>query len=760
MPRHLKFSILALMAAVIAFPAFARPATEWVLLGEKRVGLLDQGDILQVGQGEGPFLQLRIKVSGNDVAIESIRVRFLNGEEQLIRVDQIVREGQVSRDIDLLGARRGIRDIIIRYDGRQIFGGTPRVAIFGEKVVGPDTAGPAGGPGRLDVIDRQTVENISDRIEFRVGPQDGRLTKIAIRAVGGALTFRNILVTFGNGESQSIDVIERLEPGQESALFDLEGDRRLVERVSIQKRPSWRPGATRVELIAERRPAPPPAVGRPDIVDTQVVDNAAYSVTFRVGPRDGRLAKIAIRAVDGLLTYRNVLVTFGNGETQAFDLIQRLEPGQESIIMDLAGDARIVQQVTFQKRPSWRPGTTRVELLGWRRPVPPPGADGFDIIDRQIVDQRSDRVVLRVPRGEGPFTKIRFHAIDDAITFRHIQILFTNGETQDIDVFERLEPGEVSPDVIVVNGERRNIAQVIVTKRPSWRLTQSKLELLGYEPPRRPPPRPAGPPSHGFPKGWVLIGSKPLPRGAAGGTVFPVTPGRDTSTWGNLRAPPPPPAPPGTRLISADVPVGRDVGIFSRIGLRLVGTPIALKGITIIFGNGDRQRLAIDALLSDNSRTQPIELKGDRFIRSVTVDYQAPGPGRSYIEVYGDYADSWLGERGRRRDFNQGWVLLGAQRALMFSNDLDAFHVGERYGAFKALRVSVRDHQVRFYGLRIVYGNGEVEDVPFFGEFSGGQSSARLDLKGNRRHIDRIELKYRTKLNFLGEGTVEIWGLQ
>ncbi len=646
MPRHLKFSILALLAAVIAFPAFARPATEWVLLGEKRVGLLDQGDILQVGQGEGPFLQLRIKVSGNDVAIESLRVRFINGEEQLIRVDQIVREGQVSRDIDLLGTRRGIRDIIIRYDGRQIFGGTPRVAIFGEKVVGPDTAGPAGGPGRPDVIDRQTVDNISDRIEFRVGPQDGRLAKIAIRAVDGPLTFRNILVTFGNGESQNIDVIERLEPGQESALFDLEGERRFVERVSIQKRPSWRPGAT------------------------------------------------------------------------------------------------------------------RVELLGWRRPVPPPSAAGFDIIDRQIVEQRSDRVVLHVPRGEGPFTKIRFHAIDDAITFRHIQIVFTNGETQDIDLFERLEAGEVSPEVVVVNGERRNIAQVIVTKRPSWRTAQSKLELLGYEHPRRPPPRPAGPPSHGFPKGWVLIGSKPLPRGAAGGPVFPVTPGRDTSTWGNLRAPPPPPAPPGTRLISADVPIGRDLGIFRRIGLRLVGTPIALKGITIIYGNGDRQRVAIDAPLSDNTRTQPIELKGDRFIKSVTVDYQAPGPGRSYIEVYGDYADSWLGDRGRWRDFNQGWVLLGAQRALMFSNDLDAFHVGERFGAFKAIRVSVRDHQVRFYGLRIVYGNGEVEDVPFFGELSGGQSSARLDLKGNRRHIDRIELKYRTKLNFLGEGTVEIWGLR
>lgn len=764
MLRHLTVTILALMTALAAVPAFARPQTQWVQLGEQRVGLLDAGDVIAIGQGEGPFLQLKLRVSGNDVGVGAIKIRFMNGEEQLVRVDEVIRAGHESREIDLLGERRGIREVLIRYNGRQIFGGTPRVAVLGEKVIGP--SGPPPGAGRLDTIDRQTVDNASDTIEFRVGPQDGRLSKIAIRAVDGPVTFRNIMVKFGNGETQSIDVIERLEPGQESRLFDLEGDRRIVERVSVQKRPSWRAGATRVELIAERRPAPPPppvAGGRPEVIDTQTVDNTLDTIAFRVGPRDGRLAKIAIRAVDGPLTFRNVQVTFGNGEQQNFDAIQRIEAGQESTIMDLAGDARIVTQVTVQKRPSWRAGSTRVELLGTRRPAPPPplaGAPGFDIIDRQVVDQRSDRVLFRVPRGEGPFTKIRFHAVDDAITFRHIQLVFANGEVQDIDVFERLEPGEVSPDILVTNGERRNIDQVIVTKRPSWRTGVSKLELLGFEPPRRPPPRTAGPPSHGYPKGWVLIGSQPLPRGAAGGAVVPVTPGRDTSTWGNLRAPPPPPAPPGQRLISVQVPIGRELGVFSRIGLRLVGTPIALKGVTIIYGNGDRERLAIDAPMTDNSRTQPFELRGDRFIKTVTVDYQAPGGGRSYIEVYGDYADTWLGPNGRRREFNKGWVMLGAQRALMFSNDVDAFSVGERFGRFKNIRVNVRDHEVRFYGLRIIYGNGEVEDVPFYGELSGGQSSPVLNLKGTTRFIDRIELKYRTKLNFLGEGVVEIWGQQ
>jgi hypothetical protein len=49
--------------------------------------------------------------------------------------------------------------------------------------------------------------------------------------------------------------------------------------------------------------------------------------------------------------------------------------------------------------------------------------------------------------------------------------------------------------------------------------------------------------------------------------------------------------------------------------------------------------------------------------------------------------------------------------------------------------------------------------VPFFGELKGGQSTQPLDLKGRGRFIDRIELRYRSKLSFKGEGVVEVWGL-
>ena len=96
----------------------------------------------------------------------------------------------------------------------------------------------------------------------------------------------------------------------------------------------------------------------------------------------------------------------------------------------------------------------------------------------------------------------------------------------------------------------------------------------------------------------------------------------------------------------------------------------------------------------------------------------------------------------------------------MISHEVDAFVIGERFGSFRAVRFSVRDHDVRFYGMRVVYGNGQVEEVPFAGQLTAGQSTPPLNLTGRQRFIDRIEVKYRTRLNFHGEGIVEVWGQQ
>ncbi|MGQ0672847.1 MAG: hypothetical protein ACT4N2_08235 [Hyphomicrobium sp.] len=646
MLRLIRLAAVIGLALIMAAPAQAR-APEWVELGDHTVKLFETDDEIKVGRDDGVFTKIRFEVYGNDIDIRDMRVRFLNGEEQVIRIDRKIRQNTVSPEFDLPGRRRGIASIFLRYNGRSIFGGKPRIKVFAE------------------------------RSDFDRAPPP---------------------------------------------------------------------------------PPPPPPVagaGRPAILDTQAVRNETDRIVFNVGRDEGRITQIRLRAVNESLLYRSMEITFANGQTQVVDGIERLEPGEQGKAVDLSGESRVIEKVVVYKRPSWRSGESKVELLGLVVPRPaPPVAGGFELLDTADVDRRSDRVVLRVPNGSGPHTKIKFKALDDSILFRNIQIVFGNGESQNIEVVERLAVGEESPD-LDIDGNRRNIVQVIVTKRPSWSAGSSRLQLYGLEPPRAPPPppRPSGP-SHGYPGGWVFIGDRDL--AATPPAPPPFRPSIGRYEIPNYQAPRVP-APTATEQIRIG---GRDVGQFRSIGLRLLGEDVELVSATVVYGNGERDQKALNTTLGNRERTRPIDLRGDRFIREIEVEYRKATGGRSRIEVYGDYADNWLGERGKRRDFNQGWVMLGSQPAAMFSSDVDAFYVGDRYGGFRSVKFTVRRHDVRFYGMRIVYGNGQVEEVPFSGELSDGQSTPPLDLKGRQRTIERIEVKYRTKLNFRGDGVVEVWGLQ
>ncbi len=103
-------------------------------------------------------------------------------------------------------------------------------------------------------------------------------------------------------------------------------------------------------------------------------------------------------------------------------------------------------------------------------------------------------------------------------------------------------------------------------------------------------------------------------------------------------------------------------------------------------------------------------------------------------------------------------MLLGAQRAQMFTTDRDAFPVGRNYGKFRKIKLTARGQAVRIYGVRIVYGNGKVSRLPVYGLLSPGESTPPIDLKRDSRKIQGVYVRYRTKLNVRGSGIVELWG--
>ena len=213
--------------------------------------------------------------------------------------------------------------------------------------------------------------------------------------------------------------------------------------------------------------------------------------------------------------------------------------------------------------------------------------------------------------------------------------------------------------------------------------------------------------------------------------------------------------------------VGAEVGKFDRIRLRVLDNDIHINSMRVIYANGEAEEVAYDANVAKDTRTRWIALKGDRFIKEIQLNYRARPNfrGQAYVEVYGQYAEGWLGPSGEGKKYNAGWVLLGAQTAGFTIDRNDVIKVSKNEGGFRKVRIQVRDQAITMFELRAIYGNGEVDVIPFNRQrIDAGARSAEIDLKGGARILNELRPTYRTRIFqqggvAKGRAVVEFWGL-
>lgn len=211
--------------------------------------------------------------------------------------------------------------------------------------------------------------------------------------------------------------------------------------------------------------------------------------------------------------------------------------------------------------------------------------------------------------------------------------------------------------------------------------------------------------------------------------------------------------------------VGNEIGKFDRLRLRVLDNDIRINELKVIYSDGEPETLAINQDIKKNSRTNWLTLKGDRFIKEIQMSYRSRPSfrGQARIEVFGEYAEGWLGPQGEGRKYNQGWVLLGAQTAGFVGFDKDVIPIGRNEGGFSKVRVTVRDRAITLNELRIVYANGSDDVIPIRTRVDAGSTYGPIDLKGDKRMIEKIEARYRSRYldssaKGKGNAVVEIWG--
>lgn len=342
-------------------PNWKEKFPNYELLGERKVAFDADKDTIDVGAKEGRYVSIMIGVTGGNLEMFDIKVSFMNGDTYSPEVRHDFKQGERSRQIDLPGEARAIKEVTFKYSSR-IRKGKATVKLFGKPAEGadkpdkPDTAG--GGvnmPNSADgyhLLGTREVSFGADRDTIEVGAGDGRFTAIVIGVAEGDLEMWNIKVEFGNGESFSPETRANFDEKSRTRVIDLPerdsgAELRVISKVTFMYKSKRGEGKATVKLF-----------GKPASVDkrykgykhlgTREVDFAKDTDVIVVGESKGTFKALLVEVENADLEMKDITVTFGNGKQHEINTRLDFNEGSRSRKADFPGEARTVERIVFK----------------------------------------------------------------------------------------------------------------------------------------------------------------------------------------------------------------------------------------------------------------------------------------------------------------------------------------------------------------------------------------------------------------------------
>lgn len=199
--------------------------------------------------------------------------------------------------------------------------------------------------------------------------------------------------------------------------------------------------------------------------------------------------------------------------------------------------------------------------------------------------------------------------------------------------------------------------------------------------------------------------------------------------------------------------LSRRDGRFSAISLLAVGNDVEIVDLRVVYGNGRPDDIRVRSRLGEGDKTRPLDLEGrDRFIDRIEleskINRRGGGKGTASICVSGLIRDA------RPVVARGGWEELGCV-GVNFDRDRDIIPVGRREGRFKAISLRAFGNDIDIDRVRVVYGNGRPDELRVRNLLRAGDQTRPLDLEGQRRAIERVEIVSRQDPKGILKGVIK-----
>jgi len=372
--------------ALIACAASAHAQDDWVLLGERKVNLSAERDVIPVNATK-TFKKVRLKVVGAPIHLLDLEVHFKNGGKQDVAVRSKIAAGGFTRAIDLKGPARHITKVTLVY--RTKLRGPRRALRATVKLFGKETGGaPAGEqkPGEKKPVAKpvakkvewvklgsRKVNFVADKDTIPVTVKEGLFKRIKLHVADNAITLTDVKVHFANGQTTDVSFKKHFAANSWTRVVDLPGAARVIKKLVVRysSKLRLRKGRATLSLYGARvvagaqgeaaKPAQPKpaASGKWVTLGSRKVGWLVDRDEIAVTAKEGVFTKLRFHTTGNKIHLLRVRVVYGNGQDTELNPNVLIAAGTTSAALDLPGNKRIVKKVVFWYK---TPGKRRARL--------------------------------------------------------------------------------------------------------------------------------------------------------------------------------------------------------------------------------------------------------------------------------------------------------------------------------------------------------------------------------------------------------------
>ncbi len=342
----------------------------------------------------------------------------------------------------------------------------------------------------LERVDISRVASAQEKVEIKIGRSAGRFNAVAVRILDRPLKVRNIVIIYGNGETQRVPIREWFDEDGVTQAIKLTGNKaRRIRSIVVSIRPMPQSRSARIEVLAETAA---PVVA---LLGSRSIRPGERRISLPLLRNNRRLENLVLRVDGQSVLLRRIEVTFGNGQTNSYRIRTRLRNGQATPPLSFDKKSRFVDNVDVIIRPLRRNIPARLTLVGQidedaarrqtydRKPkVVKKKAvrDEWVLLGAQKVKRfRSEIDVFPVGRAKGRFKAVRITAKRHDIRMSAMRVRYGNGSIEDVSVSGTLRDGTTSQP-FNLKGRKRFIQDIIFRYKTKFNFKGSAVvELWG-----------------------------------------------------------------------------------------------------------------------------------------------------------------------------------------------------------------------------------------------------------------------------------------